>query len=73
MMNSDNKKWLIIIAFILACIFIVVLVGLNQDSDAERIGNDISNLVENISEGTADLTQDVKDTIDENTPNNKQD
>lgn len=67
MMNTQNKKWLIVIAVVLVGIFSVILYGVTQQTDGEKIGDSISDIVDSAGDGAKEFQEEVKDEIDDHT------
>jgi len=67
MIGSQNKKWLIAIAVILIGIFTVMVIGITQQTDGEKIGDSISDIVDSASDGAKEFQEEVKDEIDDHT------
>lgn len=67
MINQGNKKWLIVIAVILVGIFTVMIYGVTQKTDGDKIGESISDVIDSASEGAEEFKEEVKDEIDDHT------
>jgi len=67
MITSSNKKWLIAITVILVGIFTVMLMGVPQKTESEKIGDSISDIVDSAGDGIEEFGEEVKDEIDDNT------
>lgn len=67
MINSQNKKWLIVIAVVLVGIFSVILYGVTQKTDGEKIGDSISDVIDSAGDGAKELKEEIEDEIDDNT------
>ena len=67
MINHNNKKWLIVIAVILVGIFSVILYGVMQNNDDDKIGESISEIIDNAGDGAKELQEEIKDEIDDHT------
>jgi hypothetical protein len=67
MMNSQNKKWLIAIAVILVGILAVMVIGLPQKTDGEKIGDSISDVIDSAGDNAKEFREEVQDEIDDNT------
>jgi len=64
---SDNQKWLIVIAVILAGIFSVMILRGPPETQGEKIGNSISDIIDSASEGAEEFKEEVIDEIDDHT------
>lgn len=67
MINQSNKKWLIVIVVILVGIFAVMLIGVNQKTDGEKIGESISDVIDSAGDSTKEFKEEIKDEIDDHT------
>lgn len=67
MINQSNKKWLIVIAVVLVGIFSVILYGVTKNTDADKIGDSISDIAKSAGDGAKEFKEEVKDEIDDNT------
>lgn len=67
MMNHSDKKWLIVIAVVLVGIFAVTLYGVTQNTEGEKIGNSISDIIGSAGDGAKELKEEIEDEIDDNT------
>lgn len=67
MINQSNKKWLIVIAVILVGIFTIMLIGVNQKTDGEKIGDSISDIVDSAGDRAKEFQEEIKDEIDDHT------
>ena len=65
MMNTQ-RRWPIVIAVIVAGIFVVMLIGATQRTEGERIGESTSNIVGSAGDGARRFQEEVKDEIDSN-------
>lgn len=66
MNTSDNKKWLFIIAVILAGIFTILLIDSTRKTPAEKMGESFSDIVDSAGDGAREFQADVIDEIDDN-------
>lgn len=67
MIKMDNKKWLIVIAVILVGIFTIMLIGVTQKTDGEKIGDSISDIVDSAGDRAKEFQEEIKDEIDDHT------
>jgi hypothetical protein len=67
MINQGNKKWLIAITVILVGIFTVMLIGVTQKTEGEKIGDSISDVIDSAGNGAEEFREEVKDEIDDHT------
>lgn len=67
MMNTPNKKWLIVIAVALVGISMVMLIGVTQKTEGEKIGESISDVIDSAGDGAKEFQEEVKDEIDDHT------
>jgi hypothetical protein len=67
MIKMDNKKWLIVIAVILVGIFTIMMIGVTQKTEGEKIGESISDIVDSADDGVEEFKEEVKDEIDDHT------
>ena len=67
MINQSNKKWLIVIAVILVGIFTVMLIGVTQKTDGEKIGESISDVIDSAGDGAKEFKEEIEDEIDDHT------
>lgn len=67
MINSQNKKWLIVIAVVLVGIFSVIFYGMSQKTDSDKISDSISDVIDSSGDGAKELKEEIEDEIDDNT------
>jgi low affinity Fe/Cu permease len=64
-MKIDNK--LILIAIAVAGIFTVMLIGVTQKTEGEKIGESISDIIDSAGDEARDMREEIKDEIDDRT------
>lgn len=67
MIISGNKKLIFVITVILAGIFLVLLIGVTQNSQEDKTGKDISVIIDNASDDIDKAWEEIVDEIDDNT------
>lgn len=67
MIISGNKKLIFVIAVILAGIFLVLLIGVTQNSQEDSPAKDISDIVDNAKDNIDDAWEEVVDEVDDHT------
>ena len=67
MINQSNKKWLIVIAVVLVGIFSVILYGVTQNTESEKISDSISDVIDSAGDGAKELREEIEDEIDDHT------
>jgi hypothetical protein len=66
MIISTNRKWLIIISFLMIGILSAIVYGTLRKSNSDKMFDSVSDVIQSADDGTEEFKEEIIDEIDDN-------